>query len=124
MGSRQSTNEENLFCLTLFYLIGGGLAACILLFVWVEGNPYRTSMTAYAFLYMTWSTLVWASAYLAVEKGRELVEGAVLGAFGPLGFIIEVQLPSRPAEADKGFRSRLGLSCRAGSHGYVVTGRG
>jgi hypothetical protein len=62
---------------------------------WGENDPYRISKTAYGFLYLTWSTLVWASAYLAVKKGRELVEGAVLGALGPLGFIIEVLLPSQ-----------------------------
>jgi uncharacterized membrane protein len=53
----------------------------------------RSEYRVYAFGVDLWGGLVLASGTLAVKKGRELLEGAVLGAFGPLGFIVEVLLP-------------------------------
>ena len=56
-------------------------------------GPYNAAF-GYFVLYVLWGSLAVAGAHLAVRKGRDLVEGAVLGAFGPLGFLIEVFLPA------------------------------
>jgi hypothetical protein len=70
------------------------IAGVVLLPPWMGDRHLNTaSNRGCAILYMIWSTLVWASACLAVTKGRESVEGAVLGAVSTLGFIMEVLLP-------------------------------
>jgi hypothetical protein len=52
----------------------------------------------YGVVFAIWGGLIYSGAHLAFKKGRELLEGAVLGAFGPIGFIIEVLLPPIKAE--------------------------
>jgi len=49
-----------------------------------ETGGRKHANVAYSVLFLLWGGLIWASAHLAFRKGREVVEGAVLGAFGPL----------------------------------------
>ncbi len=93
METRQSENEQALGTLTQWFWIGAVIAGLVLMNSWDGRGSQAATHRSYTVLYLLWSTLIWASAHLAVKKGRELIEGAVLGAFGPLGFIIEVLLP-------------------------------
>lgn len=91
MELRQIENEKRFETLTRLFWIGAVIAGLGVLasFDPNAGNMVRT----YSIIFIVWTGLIWAGAHLAVKKGRELVEGAVLGALGPLGFIIEVLLP-------------------------------
>lgn len=81
-------NDEGLTTLQVIYIAGSAIAA--LVFLWSPENRVR------ALLFLVWGGLILGSTTLALKKGRELIEGAILGAFGPLGFIIEVLLPPIP----------------------------
>ena len=87
--------KVNIAPINVIYYIG--LVPCVLMILQYLFSDYPSSEVriqfAYSFLFVIWGGLIYASAYLAVKKGRELVEGAILGAFGPIGFIIEVLLP-------------------------------
>ena len=93
--------SKGLNVLATLYLIGVFLALSVIFGNLVDYPRQQTGANiAYSVLFLLWGGLIWASAYLAFRKGREVVEGAVLGAFGPLGFIIEVLLPANKDKKD------------------------
>ena len=94
--------RKGLNVLTTLYLIGAAIAVLMIFANW-EGYTRQEgggAIFAYSMFFLLWGGLIWASAYLAFRKGREVVEGAVLGAFGLLGFIIEVLLPANKDKKD------------------------
>ena len=93
---------KGLNVLTTLYLIGAAIAVLMIFANW-EGYTRQEgggAIFAHSVFFLLWGGLIWASAYLAFRKGREVVEGAILGAFGPLGFIIEVLLPANKDKKD------------------------
>jgi len=79
--------------LKTLYIVGAAIAL-IAICGNLEGHDSESrAYITYAVLYLLWGGLICATAHVAFRKGREVVEGAVLGTFGPLGFIIEVLLP-------------------------------
>lgn len=74
----------------------GAVMAILAIFGLFDRPGYHGTDGFYAatgWLYVVMGALILATSYLAIKKGREFVEGAVLGSFGPIGFIIEVLLP-------------------------------
>ena len=98
-----SRESKGLNALGTLYIIGAAIAWLTMIMSynlsssWHQGGE---ALFACSVLFLPWGGLIWASAYLAFRKGREVVEGAVLGAFGPLGFIIEVLLPANKDKKD------------------------
>ena len=93
--------SKGLEFLAYVYLIGAVIAVFVIFGNLADYPRQQTgAYIAYSVLFLLWGGLIWASAYLAFRKGREVVEGAVLGAFGPLGFIIEVLLPANKDKKD------------------------
>jgi len=99
MGPHQDKNEKRLHDLAIMFWVGSLIAGGVIAAHWDAPGPRSENemYISWSVVYILWSGLIWAGAHLAVKKGRELVEGAVLGAFGPLGFIIEVLLPASKA---------------------------
>jgi hypothetical protein len=95
-----SRGSKGLNVLRTLYLIGAVIAVLVITSNLGQYPGQQASHVAYSVLFLLWGGLIWASAYLAFRKGREVVEGAVLGAFGPLGFIIEVLLPANKDKKD------------------------
>jgi hypothetical protein len=78
------------------YWIGFLISAGVLLNYKTSPNWARVSLyenMICAVVFILWGGLIYSGAYLAEQKGRQAIEGAVLGALGPLGFIVEVLLP-------------------------------
>jgi hypothetical protein len=96
-----SRGSKGLNGLKALYLSGVAVAVLVILLNWGQ-YPHQQSdaNVGYSVLFLLWGGLIWASAYIAFRKGREVIEGAVLGAFGPLGFIIEVLLPANKDKKD------------------------
>jgi len=92
----QTTKNNALGVLKTLYIIG--LIPSVIVVLIYIGEPSNSPYMIYGVLFALWGGLVYCGAYLAVKKGREPVEGAVLGAFGPIGFIIEVLLPPMKTE--------------------------
>jgi hypothetical protein len=80
-------------CLMCLYFFGVAASVFVMLSRGGSAYPSDRSAVSYAVLFVLWGGLAMSSAYLAIRKGREIVEGLILGLFGPLGFIIEVLLP-------------------------------
>jgi hypothetical protein len=96
-----SRGSKGLDGLRTFYLLGAAIAVLVIILNWGQYPPQQAEANvAYSVLFLLWGGLIWASAHLAFRKGREVVEGAVLGAFGPLEFIIEVLLPANKDKKD------------------------
>ena len=96
-----SRGSKGLNVLRTLYLIGAVIAVLVIISNWGQyPRQQADANVAYSVLFLLWGGLIWASAHLAFRKGREVVEGAVLGAFGPLGFIIEVLLPANKDKKD------------------------
>jgi hypothetical protein len=96
-----SRGSEGLDVLARLYGIGAVIAVLVIILNWGQ-SPHQQAdaNVGYSVLFLLWGGLIWASAYIAFRKGREVIEGAVLGAFGPLGFIIEVLLPANKDKKD------------------------
>jgi hypothetical protein len=77
----------------MLYVIGSIVAGLIVITDMYKYQYSKTGYTGHAVLFLIWGGLIIGSSHLALKKGREFVEGMILGAFGPLGFIIEVLLP-------------------------------
>jgi hypothetical protein len=89
-------SQETLGTMKFFYIAGAIVAVVILVGDAGQTSNSKSGYAGFALAFLLWGWLILSSTYLALTKGRELVEGVVLGAFGPLGFIIEVLLPPVP----------------------------
>lgn len=85
--------NEDLDLLRGVYITGLVIAVVILLVDAAQPSYSKGGYSGFALLFILWGGLILGSVTLALRKGREFVEGVILGAFGPLGFIIEVLLP-------------------------------
>jgi hypothetical protein len=87
--------HRGLLILTLTYRVGVAVSAFRLLWTLDSSLVDRRASLVHFVVFVVWGGLIWSGAYLAVKKGREMIEGALLGVFGPLGLVIEVLLPRR-----------------------------
>lgn len=89
-----SQTHQGLGWLRAIYILGSIVSVPTLLHDATCSHSYdQSGYMGFALLFLLWGGLIFAGSLIAVKKGREFVEGMVLGAFGPIGFIIEVLLP-------------------------------
>jgi hypothetical protein len=64
-------------------------------FMFGPGGSYDLQVASRCFVLILWVGSVLIGCQLSINKGRDPLEGAVLGTLGPLGLVIEILLPPR-----------------------------